>query len=258
MKKKTATILATTLLASTMLCRFLFATVGNAPVITDSLTSFNQAGVLYKEGKFDQAIAIYEALGASGTPNAALLYNLGNSYYRAQKPGMALIAYERALRLAPRDGDIRFNAAFIRQLAGEPDPGFAQYMLSMLTGAVSLNEAAVASIILLYLCTILGALWLFRGHRMALLSIFFCAIMLGTSAGILALKVYDEVITRHAIVTTGPAEVRNGPDMNESVGFSLPEGRSVEILSVQGDWTAIAIRAEGLKGWVATKNIQTI
>jgi SH3-like domain-containing protein len=93
---------------------------------------------------------------------------------------------------------------------------------------------------------------------MALLSIFFCAIMLGTSAGILALKVYDEVITRHAIVTTGPAEVRNGPDMNESVGFSLPEGRSVEILSVQGDWTAIAIRAEGLKGWVATKNIQTI
>jgi tetratricopeptide (TPR) repeat protein len=131
MKRKTAIILAATLLASTMLCRFVFATVGNAPVITDPLASFNQAGALYKEGKFDQATAIYEALSARGTPNAALLYKLGNSYYRAQKPGMALIAYERALRLSPRDSDIRFNVAFIRQLAGEPDLGFAQYMFSM-------------------------------------------------------------------------------------------------------------------------------
>ncbi len=256
--KKIITLLAALLMIATAGVRLSHAQPDTKPAIADPLADFNQAAGFYKEGKFDQAVAMYEALAAKGTPSAALLYDLGNSYYRAQKPGLALISYERALRQAPRDSDIRYNAAFIRQTAGEPDPGFAQYMLSILTGFVSLNEAAVASIILLYFCVILGTIWLFRGYRAALWSVFFSAILFAAGAGILALKVQDEIITRHAVVTAGPAEVRNGPDMNETVGFSLPEGRSIEVLSVQGDWTAISIKAEGLKGWVATKNIQTI
>jgi len=225
---------------------------------TDLLAKFNQAGELYKAGKFDQAASQYEALAANTIPSAELLYNLGNSYYRAQKPGMALINYERALRMAPRDGDIRYNATFIRQQAGEPEPSFAQYMISVFTGAISLNEAAVLSLVFLYFCAVFGTIWLFRRYRFALWLTVFSAMLLAASAAMLVLKAQDEIFTHHAVVTTGPAEVRNGPDINESVGFSLPEGRSVEILAVQGDWTAVAIKAEGLKGWLLSKTIQQI
>ena len=45
------------------------------------------------------------------------LYNLGNSYARAGKPGLAVLSYERAALLAPNDPDINANLAYVRASA---------------------------------------------------------------------------------------------------------------------------------------------
>src|SRR5271170_2003935 len=45
------------------------------------------------------------------------LYNLGNSYARAGKPGLAVLSYERAALLAPDDPDINANLAYVRSSA---------------------------------------------------------------------------------------------------------------------------------------------
>src|ERR1700691_3950222 len=45
------------------------------------------------------------------------LYNLGNSYARAGKPGLAVLSYERAALLAPDDPDINANLAYVRASA---------------------------------------------------------------------------------------------------------------------------------------------
>src|SRR5271154_3612109 len=52
--------------------------------------------------------------------SAAGLYNLGNSYARAGKPGMAILNYERADLLAPGDPDIEANLRLVQTSAHLP------------------------------------------------------------------------------------------------------------------------------------------
>lgn len=50
--------------------------------------------------------------------SASLFYNLANSYAAAGEIGPAVLNYERALRLAPGDADIRGNLEQVRKDAG--------------------------------------------------------------------------------------------------------------------------------------------
>jgi Ca-activated chloride channel family protein len=77
----------------------------------DPAVRFNLADGLYKNGKYDEATALYRTLGAdpASPVAAASRYNLGNSLYQKQDYRGAVQAYRDALRLAPRDEDARKN-----------------------------------------------------------------------------------------------------------------------------------------------------
>jgi tetratricopeptide (TPR) repeat protein len=77
----------------------------------DPATRFNVADGLYKNGKYDEAAALYRALGSDPvSPLAgAARYNLGNSLYQKQDYRSAVQAYRDALQVAPRDEDARRN-----------------------------------------------------------------------------------------------------------------------------------------------------
>lgn len=83
-------------------------TVGalNANIVT-------QADSAYVNDDFLTAASLYsQALDSLG-PSAERYYNLGNAYYRLERPGMAIVNYERALRLDPNNSDIRENLEFV-------------------------------------------------------------------------------------------------------------------------------------------------
>ena len=65
----------------------------------------------YDKEQYTQAIEGYRELllASKAAPSAALYYNLGNAYYRNGELGWAILSYERALRLAPRDKYVRHN-----------------------------------------------------------------------------------------------------------------------------------------------------
>ncbi len=77
----------------------------------DPRTRFNVAGGLYKSGKYDEAAALYEALGRdAGSPVAAAArFNRGNSLYQKQDYRGAVQAYRDALRARPGDEETRRN-----------------------------------------------------------------------------------------------------------------------------------------------------
>jgi hypothetical protein len=67
------------------------------------------------------------ALGDSAAPSqpvtsysAAQLYNRANAYAREGKPGLAVLYYERARLLAPRDPDVQANLEYVVETAGLP------------------------------------------------------------------------------------------------------------------------------------------
>jgi len=222
-----------------------------------ALATFNQANTAFEKGQYTEAAAMYESLAGRHGGNAALYFNLGNTYFRQQQMGKALLNYERAKRLAPRDRDVLYNLEFVRQQVKEPQQPFAVALLSALNGLATLNEVA-ALCSFCFIGFLLGATaWIFYRQRFILPTL--AAFMLFILAtGWLFLKINVEVWTDEGIVTAGPAEVRNGPGTENSVGFSLPEGRKVVVLGENNDWVAVGLSSEGLRGWIEKKYIEKI
>jgi Ca-activated chloride channel family protein len=77
----------------------------------DPAVRFNVADGLYKNGKYDEAAALFRALGAepASPVAAASRYNLGNSLFQKKDYRGAIQAYRDALRVAPGAEDARRN-----------------------------------------------------------------------------------------------------------------------------------------------------
>lgn len=81
-------------------------------------TLMQQGNAAYSRGDYDQAIASYTKLIDQAGLSAPVLYNLANSYALAGKTGLAVLNYERALRLAPGDSDISGNLELLQKERG--------------------------------------------------------------------------------------------------------------------------------------------
>jgi Ca-activated chloride channel homolog len=76
----------------------------------DPAARFNLADGLYKNGKFDEAAALYDALGGSGSPLApAARFNLGNARFQKQDYKGAIESYKDALRMQPGNAEAMNN-----------------------------------------------------------------------------------------------------------------------------------------------------
>jgi tetratricopeptide (TPR) repeat protein len=84
--KKTLVIILSLSLTTFMLCYQLFAQDKN-PDTADPAHIFLAANQAYKEGRYEQAAALYENLLALEIINGNIFYNLGNSYLKAGKIG---------------------------------------------------------------------------------------------------------------------------------------------------------------------------
>jgi len=91
----------------------------NVSIVTaQDTTALTTASEAYRSGNFKLSIEQYEntisQYSQEGRESADLYYNLGNSYFRDNQIGKAILNYERALLLDPGDGDIRHNLRFAR------------------------------------------------------------------------------------------------------------------------------------------------
>ncbi|MEX1326087.1 MAG: tetratricopeptide repeat protein, partial [Desulfobacterales bacterium] len=67
---------------------------------------FFEANRAYKNDQFQEAVDGYLKLTENGIENGHLYYNLGNAYYRLGDLGKAILFFERARLLLPRDDDL--------------------------------------------------------------------------------------------------------------------------------------------------------
>ena len=76
--------------------------------------SFNLADAVYKQERYEESSALFDAL-KDNTPTetdlAKVYYNLGNSLVKEKKLEEAIEAYKSALRINPKDKDTRHNLA---------------------------------------------------------------------------------------------------------------------------------------------------
>ncbi len=221
--------------------------------------SFKQANDSFKKGDYNVAINSYRDIIERGVRNASVYYNLGNAYYKANEIGKAVLSYKRALRLSPRDKDIKNNLKYVLVFIKEEEVNTPfEKLVDGLFNMVTLNKLTLFVHFTYILLFIMLAVYLFIKNR----PLFWINISLGiifTVSGIwLCGRIYSQEILKKAIVINAQGEVHNGPGDEYSVAFTVPEGKEVIVIQEKNLWYEVGVRDQGIKGWIKKEEIEKI
>jgi tetratricopeptide (TPR) repeat protein len=228
----------------------------------DILQSANEA---YAKGDFTKAIELYEATLKEKGESAMVYYNLGNSYYKADKIAPSILNYERALLLDPGNGDIRFNLEIARLKTVDKIEPVGEFFLTSgfrsvqnLLGTDTWSWFAIACFILL-----IGSLFFFFFSRKILIKrlSFYAGIvfLILTIFGNIFAYNQDKRLTERnsAIIFTSTTTIKSSPDESGTDLFILHEGTKVKLKSKIGNWNEIET-ADGNVGWIKSEEVEVI
>lgn len=222
---------------------------------------FFRGNALYADGRFADAAAVYEQVLADGYESGALYYNLGNAYFRAGDSGRAILNYERARRLVPRDPDVHANLGFARPAGDATDdtPVWARLAFPLATRLsgdelLGLASAAYTGLMVLLIVGLLapGAQRVTRpGALLTALVLFLVA----SGAGYRLLAI--DLPARAVVIAATPATVRFEPSPGGTVHFSAPTGSVLRIVGEREGWVQVA-RGDGARGWVERATLERL
>ena len=221
-----------------------------------SEAQFEEANRLYETGRFPEAAALYRATATNGV-SANLLFNLGNAHFKAGQLGQAMAAYQRSLRLDPRNPETRANLRFAREQANTQPPTLSlrQRWMRML----SLGEwTALASMVITLFLLLLAVRQLkpeaFVGKP---LWIRLPATGVVATALLLAMAASDYFSDSHAFVSVEKATVRNGPLEESPESFKATDGIELLVHDRKGDFLEVESLL-GLKGWIHSGDVELL
>ncbi len=222
---------------------------------------FMKANFYYNESKYDTALVIYEGILKDGFVSAPLLYNIGNTYFKMRNYPMAILNYEKALKLDPTDEDIRQNLVIANALITdkiEPLPVFfVTKWWRNLGNMLTANSWATVTLVILGIFLLLLYLYLTArtsGGKKATFFLGIIMILLLICSGIIAFQKYQYLNERNeAIIMKPTITVKSSPSSTGVDLFVLHEGTKVTILDKDGDWDKIKI-ADGSVGWLPSSS----
>jgi tetratricopeptide (TPR) repeat protein len=235
----------------------LLVAVAAEPCRADAATQFAEANRAYAAGKYEEATKVYKALIDSGQGNAAVFYDLGNTWFRRGYLGHAILNYERALALDPEQPEAAANLAFVREKARslELPQGRLERYLVYGTSAIYTGLACAGFWIGVFA---LAAFFFSRRRSKAALGLTILGLLL--CAGAIGVEYLRETGAHGrdlAVVTTKSAEARVATADSASSVLALPAGSEVKILSTRGDWSYAEL-PNNTRGWIPTERVELV
>ena len=219
----------------------------------------------YIEGNYDKAIEEYTAILDGGEYSMKLYYNLANAYFKTGAMGKAILYYNKALRIAPSQEDIRHNLALAEaqtkdRIAVIPE-FFLNRWLRTMRNSMSCTAWSVLSLVWLGVMLAFGLLFLLasriRWRKMGFYGAL-CAFMLFVATTSFAVSSRNDMLSHSEAIVMGTAiSVKSSPDRSATDLFVLHEGTKVKVLTEVDEWVEVVI-ADGKKGWTLRSNIETI
>lgn len=226
---------------------------------------FTKAKNAYDEGNYSAAIQDYQQILRQGIESASLHFNLGNAYFKSGEPGEAILHYEKAAKLAPRDQDIKYNLQVARaRIQDQINPPPMSFVMKMYNGIkywFSLNELAWTTALLALLTSLFFAgWWLLRSERLNRLahSLFiFGTILLIFTTPLLISRTLEAHQEKYGIVLDPELKVYSGPQTLSTEVFVIHEGTKVQVEREQDNWYKIRL-LDGKEGWVQDQSVGVI
>lgn len=227
---------------------------------------YNRANEMYTKGRFEEAIQLYEKILADGFTNYKVEYNLANAYLKTNPPilAKAILHYERALKLAPRDPEIRYNLEYARSLIRgklpEPNKSWLQKQWGDFISCVAPPETVMvlsALYFLAFLCLIFYLI--FDAHKIkktfkviAIVSAVLFALVIPITYSSL-----KNASQERGVVLEDELPARSGPGEENKELFKVYEGMSVKKVDIRNGWVEVKL-PNGLTGWLPAEKVEKI
>ena len=248
-------------------------------------TWFERANAAYEAGNYAGAIDDYTRVVDAGVAVPDLFYNLGNACFKQGDLGRAVLWYERARRLAPRDPDVRENLGLTRSLLRDKqlvvsEPRWRHLLLAWHHDTTVGESAGIASA--LYVLFVLCAMgFVFRetdavsrayvkisllspGRLLGLdktqdlgMAVVIVAIVGSVFGASAVSKVRAERTRATGVVLSEEVSVFSGPSHDASVQFKVHEGTLVTVRDARPGWVRVDLPGD-LSGWVDETSLDRI
>jgi hypothetical protein len=224
------------------------------PFARGQQAAFDGANLAFARGKCTEAARGFEQIIARHGYSAPALFNLANAQMAEGKVGPAILNYERAQWLAPKDPDIAANLALARQKAGVDSDPLSR--LSAVAHSLTPTEWSILAIAMLWLVAATLPLKRLQPKAVAALNAGAVVATLVLLSALCALALRWPDLDR-AIVTTPGVAARVSPVTVIQPAFTLREGETVTIKRSHGAFCLIANR-QGREGWVSREAVTPV
>lgn len=215
----------------------------------------------YEDGDFDKAIVEYEKIIAADGKSAALHYNLGCAYFNKKVYGRAILNFEKARQLQPRDSDIlhnlEFSKLFLKDRFDLPEPMPFVVWFTDLRQSLSLAELRFMETFLFCCLIICVIVFRLNRHRQISKILLPIAFVIGSLFLLSSGWFLDRILSiddQHGVLLVKTANISSAPIPGSSTLFVIHEGTSAEILDATDAWYEIRL-ADGKTGWIKNEAV---
>lgn len=247
---------------------FSFLLIGSAALAQSESKAvlYNRANEMYAKERFEEAIQLYEKILSDGFTNYKVEYNLANAYLKTNPPSLAkaILHYERALKLAPRDEEIRYNLEYARSLIRgklpEPNKSWVQRKWSELILNIAPQEA-MSVLSAFYFISLLSLIFylIFEGEKIkktlrtvAIASAVFFVLSLPIAYSSLKNSSQEK-----GVVLEDELPARSGPGEENKELFKVYEGVTFKKIETRNGWLLVEL-PNGLRGWLPAQKVEKI
>lgn len=226
---------------------------------------FDKANQFYLNGEYSSAREEYQKIVNSGFESGELYYNLGNAFYKLGQIPSAILYYEKALILNPKDVDIQFNLELANRLVVDKINPVNEFFFRKWTrtfaGIIKADAWGYISLIaFVLLLSVVIFVYVTRGFR-------FRKLMLSGGALLIVILVFSlllgsiqnkqSVHPDSAIVFSSSLTAKSSPDTGGTDLFVIHEGVKVKITDRVGSWIRIRL-ADGNEAWIPENCVERI
>lgn len=228
-------------------------------------TLVDSANTLYSEGRYGEAINVYQQVLDRGYESPGIYYNLGNAYYKSNQLAPAILNYERARVRDPGNEDIQHNLELARSqitdsIENIPD-FFITRWINQLINLFPSDIWAIISMVAFIAFLALFSVYLYSmrmGLKKSGFWIGLLALAIAIASFIYASQQKQEVVNSdQAIVFSQKVTVKSSPAESGTDLFVLHEGTKVLIEDNMGEWYRIRL-SDGSQGWLRKKSVEPI
>ncbi len=231
----------------------------------ENIALLDSANIAYSKAEYNKAARLYDSIIKSGLEAPEIYFNMGNAYYKSNNIALAILNYERALKLNPGNEDFNFNLKLANQRIEDKIDAAPQLFLTQWKNSIVdlMTEKfwSKLCILLVIASLLLFALFITTQHRGLKQSGFFggsILIILSVTIFFVARhKYYLTINGTEAIITSPSITVTGSPNEKGTKLFILHEGTKVNITQQDSSWVEIKI-ANGNTGWIKSYQLERI